>query len=461
MIDIQAIYEPIYTTDKPIILLTGGRGGAKSFNAQTFSERLTFESGHVILITRYTMTSAEKSIIPEFNEKIELEGTEKYFSINKDEIVNRYSGSRIMFSGIKTSSGNQTARLKSIMGLTTFVVDEAEEWESEEEYDTIKLSIRKKGVKNRVIIILNPTNIDHWIFKKYIEKTSKTVYIDDIPVQISTHPDVLHIHTTYYDNEENLSKEFLNEVADIRAEHLLILDAIKESESILNELKAANDTASIHYKEEKKKLDQLQKDLLVTKYALKIIGRWANQVEGTIFSYKVGEFDNSLPYCYGQDYGFTIDPTTLIKLAIDEKQKKIYLQEKFYKEKSRLSTTDIYDLNTANIENEDDLIVGDNAEGRLITELRKKGLNIVECEKGPGSIKAGILAMQDYELIIDPESINLKRELNNYCWNDKKAGIPIDNYNHLIDPARYAFRRLSNKSIIYTTESSVDELGLF
>lgn len=70
MIKIQDIYKPIYTTDKSIILLTGGRGGAKSFNAQTFAERLTFESGHVILITRYTMTSAEKSIIPEFNEKL-------------------------------------------------------------------------------------------------------------------------------------------------------------------------------------------------------------------------------------------------------------------------------------------------------------------------------------------------------------------------------------------------------
>jgi len=45
MIEVQEAYKPIYTTDKPIILLTGGRGGAKSFNAQTFSERLTFESG--------------------------------------------------------------------------------------------------------------------------------------------------------------------------------------------------------------------------------------------------------------------------------------------------------------------------------------------------------------------------------------------------------------------------------
>jgi len=132
-------------------------------------------------------------------------------------------------------------------------------------------------------------------------------------------------------------------------------------------------------------------------------------------------------------------------VAIDEKNKKLYLKEKFYKEKSRLSTTDIYDLNVANIDEITDLIVGDNAEGRLISELYKKGLNIVNCEKGAGSIKAGILGMQDYEIIVDPESFNLITEFNNYCWNDKKAGIPIDNYNHLIDPARYAFRKLATK----------------
>ena len=44
MIVPQEIYYPLYTdTDKFIILITGGRGSGKSFNASTFIERLTFE----------------------------------------------------------------------------------------------------------------------------------------------------------------------------------------------------------------------------------------------------------------------------------------------------------------------------------------------------------------------------------------------------------------------------------
>ena len=40
---------------------------------------------------------------------------------------------------------------------------------------------------------------------------------DGVPVQISTHPNVLHIHTTYLDNAENLSHEFIKEVEDMKA----------------------------------------------------------------------------------------------------------------------------------------------------------------------------------------------------------------------------------------------------
>ena len=160
MIVPQEIYHPLYEDkEKFIILITGGRGSGKSFNASTFIERLTFEMTpvekivHQILYTRYTMVSAGMSIIPEMMEKIDLDGTTKYFKTTKTDIVNKMTKSRIMFRGIKTSSGNQTAKLKSIQGITTFVCDEAEEWTSEDEFDKIMLSIRKKGIQNRIIII--------------------------------------------------------------------------------------------------------------------------------------------------------------------------------------------------------------------------------------------------------------------------------------------------------------------
>lgn len=219
MIKRNPIYKPLYTTDKRYILLTGGRGGAKSFEAATFLTLLSYEEWHKILFTRYTMTAAEISIIPEFKEKIDLLEVPGHFKVNSTEIQNLQSGSEILFRGIKTSSGNQTANLKSINGLTTFVVDEAEEFTEEDDFDKIDLSIRTQMNQNRVIIIMNPPDDEHFIYKKFIRDTHELRMFDGVPIEISTHPDVLHIHTTYLDNLKNLSPEFVKIAEKMKSEN--------------------------------------------------------------------------------------------------------------------------------------------------------------------------------------------------------------------------------------------------
>lgn len=165
-------------------------------------------------------------------------------------------------------------------------------------------------------------------------------------------------------------------------------------------------------------------------------GERANR-QGAIFTnWTMGDFDTSMPYVYGQDYGFSVDPTTLVKVAVDEKKKIIYADEKFYSTVG-MGTNEIFEANKqATKQNE--LIIADSAEPRLIDDLRRKGTNIIPCEKGAGSVSAGITKMQDYQIVITPTSHNLRKELSNYIWNDKKAGIPVDAFNHCIDPLRYS-----------------------
>jgi len=220
-IKINPKYKPLYTvTNKFIFLVTGGRGSAKSFNVSTFIERLSFEAGHKILFSRYTMKSADISVIPEFKQKIDLDGYAHHFKVTDQDIVNLFSDSEIMFRGIKTSSGNQTANLKSIQGLTVFVGDEMEEWLSEEDYDSLVLSIRTVGIQNMVILIMNPSDEEHFVYKKYIKDTHRIEVIDGIEVQISTHPNVCHIHTTYLDNLEYLAQNFIDEINEMKAKNL-------------------------------------------------------------------------------------------------------------------------------------------------------------------------------------------------------------------------------------------------
>lgn len=170
--------------------------------------------------------------------------------------------------------------------------------------------------------------------------------------------------------------------------------------------------------------------------------------EGVIFeNWSEGEFPEHLPYCYGQDYGFSKDPTTLIRVAVDRRAMKIYVQELLYSKDVRLGTNDIARLNKSLILRPNDLIVGDShgLQGRTIYDLQAQGLNIIASTIFSHFINEGITSMSDYEIIVTPESHNVKKELNNYTWSNRKAGIPIDDYNHTIDPIRYAFDALTQK----------------
>ena len=337
------------------------------------------------MFTRYTLTSANVSIIPEFIDKIETANLSNDFYITKDEIVNKKTGSKIIFKGIKTSSGTQTANLKSLAGVTTWVLDEAEELTDEETFEKIDFSIRTKGIQNRVLLVLNPATKEHFIYKKFFE---------DKGVQAGSNlikGDTTYIHTTYLDNISNLSESFINQIENI-------------------------------------------KNRRPEKYKHQILGGWLDKAEGVIFTnWSIGKYEQVGKSIFGQDYGFASDASTLVECNIDTTNKKIYINERFYLH--GLTTSQLYNLNKQHAN--DALIVADSAEPRLISELATLGLNIVPAIKGPDSVTYGISVLQDYDLIVSPESINLIKELNNYCWLEKKSNTPIDNHNHLIDALRY------------------------
>ena len=160
-------YQPLFKVSKKIRYkhMAGGRGSGKSHALATYLLQETYKTNEVILYTRWTMTSAKDSIIPEFIEKIELLEVDADFEITTEQIINKVTGSRILFKGINTSAGNQTAKLKSINGLTRFVLDEAEELVDETIFDTIDASIRVKNANNEVILVYNSPYKTHWIYK--------------------------------------------------------------------------------------------------------------------------------------------------------------------------------------------------------------------------------------------------------------------------------------------------------
>lgn len=385
--------------------MTGGRGSQKSFAVSSWAcNKITDEPDPwTILYTRYTMQSAEISVIPEFTEKIDLLGKTGSVQVTKTLVECLTTGSKIIFSGIKTQSGNQTARLKSIPGLNVFIVDEAEEFRDEKDFNTIDDSIRMMGVPNVVVIVMNPQDTEHWVWQRWFERSHQMELIDGFQIPISTHPDVTHIHTTWRDNWRNLNPDYLEKIKLLRT----------------------HDPAA---------------------YAHRYLGQWLTRKEGVIYANWVeGAFDDSLPYAYGLDLGFSPDPLALVKVAVDTTNMRIYVHEEIYKTKldDQAALAIMLDRVTPNA-----LVVNDTSEPRLIEMFARNGLNMQNASKGKDSVKEGIRELSKFQFVVTPESYNLKHELRNYVWNDKKASIPIAGHDHGLDSVRYCATRLIEGSTI-------------
>ena len=142
---------------------------------------------------------------------------------------------------------------------------------------------------------------------------------------------------------------------------------------------------------------------------------------------------------YGQDFGFSQDPTTLV--ALFKWNDSIIANEILYKK--GLLISDIKDeiLNAYKIYGIKP-IIADSAEPRTIEELnRYNGVNVLPSTKGPDSIKLGIDLIKQYKLLITKSSTNLINEMYNYTFLKDKNGnslnIPKPGNDHIIDALRY------------------------
>lgn len=170
------------------------------------------------------------------------------------------------------------------------------------------------------------------------------------------------------------------------------------------------------------------------------------QLQGLVFNdwKQVDRFPEKCKWeIYGLDFGFTNDPTTIIRVGYYDQA--IYLDEVLYR--TGMTNSEIAQFIKSNRIVE---VIADSAEPKSIEEIYRAGINIRGATKGKDSINYGIDLMQQYSIFVTKNSINLIKELRNYTWQKDKEGKtlnkPVDMYNHCIDAARYAImEKLGNK----------------
>lgn len=147
---------------------------------------------------------------------------------------------------------------------------------------------------------------------------------------------------------------------------------------------------------------------------------------------------NARKQCYGLDFGFTNDPTALVRLG--ELHGEVYGEEMIYR--LGMTNQDISREMAALGISKHAEIYADSAEPKSIAELRAEGWNVMPATKGADSVNHGLSIMKAYNWNITATSTNWKKEQANYKWQEKDGislNKPVDNFNHLWDAARYAF----------------------
>lgn len=151
------------------------------------------------------------------------------------------------------------------------------------------------------------------------------------------------------------------------------------------------------------------------------------------------------PY-YGADWGFSQDPTVLLRAWLDDEGKRIYVDHQI--DKVGVETDHMPAFFDTVPETGKHQVRGDSARPEMISYLNRHGHSVKAVEKGKGSVEDGVSWLKGYEIISHPRCNLLQKELRLYSYKTNKAGdiLPkVDDKasnDHCIDSLRYAFEPL-------------------
>jgi phage terminase large subunit len=146
------------------------------------------------------------------------------------------------------------------------------------------------------------------------------------------------------------------------------------------------------------------------------------------------------PY-YGADWGFSTDPTALIRFYRARDGRRLYISHEAYA--PGVEVVDLGALFERVPESGAHVIRADNARPEIISHMRNEGWRIQAADKWPGSVEDGVTWLRSHqEVIIDPRCPNTIREGRLWSYKvDRQTGDPlpvlVDANNHAWDAIRY------------------------
>jgi phage terminase large subunit len=361
--------------------LYGGRGGAKSHAfADLAIERSLMQKGSRIVCIREYQTTLEHSVKKLLEDKLQLYGLGLIDGFRvMDSCIETPGDGIIIFQGMQAHNADS---IKSLEGYDVAWVEEAQSL-SQRSLDLLRPTIRKDG--SELWFSWNPEHAD--------DPVDKLLRCDPPP------PDSIIIRTSFKDNP------FFSDV--LRRE--MEWDRARDPE----------------------------------KYAHIWLGEYEQRSESRVFkNFVVQEFDEvDTVHHYGADWGYSQDPSTLVRMRVDER--KLYITHEAYRVGVEIDDLPaLFDTVPGSREN---IITADSARPETISWMRRHGFPYMRpARKGANSVKEGVILLQNFDIIIHPRCTHTVDEFSNYRYlinvKTNEVVLPLkleDKENHIIDPTRY------------------------
>ena len=360
-------------------VLHGGRGGTKSWG---FANYLVIKAGfgkHRILCTREMQNSIRDSVYRLLVDRINYYGLQNNFKVSSDSITSVF-GSEFIFKGLH----HNISEIKSIEGIDICWVEEADKV-SQESWDILSPTIRKEN--SEILVSFNPDDPNSATYQKFLGPNGPP-------------PGTLIAELNYYDNP------WFPQVLRTDLEY-------------------------------DKRVD-------FEKYEHVWLGKPKKYSQACIFKrVRVEDFEEpgeDTQFFYGMDFGFSVDPSCLLRMFI--RDKKLYIIEEAYGHGVEIAELPTFMRSVT--DSDKWKIRADSERPDTISHLHNQGFDIEGAEKGPGSVEDGIQFISSFEeIIIHSRCPGALSDFKNYRWKQDKTTndilpIPLDKSNHACDAARYA-----------------------
>ena len=181
------------------------------------------------------------------------------------------------------------------------------------------------------------------------------------------------------------------------------------------------------------------------KYAHIWLGNYERNSEARVFkNWRIGDPQEFLPqtverFYYGADWGFSIDPTVLVRCYIEGRT--LYVDQEAYKVGCEIDATPALFDRVPGARQWP--IRGDSARPETISFMNRHGFNIEPAVKGKDSVKDGVEFLKSHDIVVHPNCRHTIDEMTLYSYKiDPKTEeiLPVleDKKNHVIDALRYA-----------------------